>query len=382
MAQHIEHLAGAHDLRLVSLAAGGSPDPESARRAAPEVVRTLSLVPHHPPSPAASWLGSRGSGWPATLWRYRSPALLSHLREEMRSWHPDVGCFENLHLAYLCREIPEIPWVAIQQNVETDFLRSVAAAHRPPLSWLYGAEARAMSVKEPELLSQAGAIVALQEEEADWIRRRVASVDTFVAPIAARMREETPVPVASRTGFLLVGTFEWLPNREAARWLLSQVWPRVRERMPAATLRILGRGAVAGVLAGEFPGVQWLGEVEDAGHYLSHSRALLVPLRSGAGLRVKILDALGSGIPVITTPEGLQGIPAVSGEQLLVAGGAGEFAERMIEVESDPMRAEAMARRGQEWIRAHYSWQAMREGIDAALRNAVGRRRAPAANTR
>jgi hypothetical protein len=373
MTQHIEHLATHHDLRLVSLMTAGSSDTTTGKSVAPSFVTSWSLVAHRPASPGASWLLSRAGGWPATLWRYRSRELVSRLRDLITESRPDVGLFENLHLAYLCQDVPEIPWVAVEQNVETQFLASIASAQRAPLSFLYAEEARRMSHREPALLSRAGAIVALQEQEAAWMRARVPAVPTFVAPIAAREPVAERSPSAARDGFLLLGTLEWFPNREAARWLLTEVWPRVREKHPEAVLRIAGRGAVNGVLGQTPDGVEWLGEVEDAGLVLSNSRALLVPLRSGAGLRVKILEAMASGIPVITTPAGVLGIPAVSGEHLLVAEDASLFAACMLDVHDDPARAGAMARRGQEWVRAHYSWKAMTDGLEAALGAAIER---------
>jgi glycosyltransferase involved in cell wall biosynthesis len=101
---------------------------------------------------------------------------------------------------------------------------------------------------------------------------------------------------------------------------------------------------------------------------------LLVPLQSGAGLRVKILEALAMGTPVITTPQGLEGIPAVSGEQLLIAGDARSFADAMLELERDPERASALAARGREWAARQYSWEKLGAELDGALAAAVAAR--------
>jgi glycosyltransferase involved in cell wall biosynthesis len=374
MGQHIAHLAAHHECRLLCLAPAGRPGPEDLAALAPPGLLSVETVAHRPAAPARAWLASRLSRWPATLWRYRSAALVRRAAECVRAWRPDVAVLENLHLAYLCEAVPGVPWVIVQQNVETQFLESVARTCRPPRRWLYAAEARRMRACEPALLKTARALVALQEQEADWMRARVPGVPVRVVPIGVPDAPPTAPPAGGRRGFLLVGSLEWLPNRDAAAWLLRAVWPRVRERAPHAELTVVGRGAVSGAVAGEAAGVTWLGEVSEVGPHLARARASLVPLHAGAGLRVKILEALGAGTPVVTTPEGLGALPARSGEHLLVAAGEAEFAAAVLALDADPGLAARLGESGRAWVREHYSLRAVGEGLEAAMAVATGGR--------
>ena len=130
----------------------------------------------------------------------------------------------------------------------------------------------------------------------------------------------------------LIGHAHWPPTAGAVRWLLDGVWPAVRAQEPGAVLRLAGRGMEPGAFAASpGGGVEWLPDVPSAGDFLRSLGVLLYPVRRGSGTKVKVLEALALGIPVVTTPEGAEtrtrcveedsieprfqtGIPAVRGE--------------------------------------------------------------------
>lgn len=133
-----------------------------------------------------------------------------------------------------------------------------------------------------------------------------------VMPLALDLRRYQPGdPGASRAAGLL-GTANWPPTANAVRRLLDEVWPRVRRLCPDAELRLAGRGMVAerfGARAGA-DGVTWLGEVPTADGFLRDLGVLLYPLDRGSGTKVKVLESLALGVPVVTTAAGAEGLPA------------------------------------------------------------------------
>src|SRR5262245_33928537 len=169
-----------------------------------------------------------------------------------------------------------------------------------------------------------------------------------------------------------MGALDWLPNRDSARWLLGAIWPAVLAREPDARLTIVGRGATAGSIPTDLPGVAWMGEVPEVESHLRKARALLVPLRAGAGVRIKILEAMGAGTPVITTPQGVAGISAVEGKHYLLARNADEFASAVVRIHRDPELARQLGHSAREWAHAHHGMSTVRERLDQALRIAVG----------
>lgn len=109
----------------------------------------------------------------------------------------------------------------------------------------------------------------------------------------------------------LIGTARWPPTANAVERLLRTVWPRVVERLPGARLVLAGRGMEPGAFPGlpsDLPGVEWRGSVESATAFLGGLGVLAYPLGRGSGAKIKVLEALALGVPIVTTPEGAEGL--------------------------------------------------------------------------
>ena len=117
-------------------------------------------------------------------------------------------------------------------------------------------------------------------------------------------------PFASREGFTTIGTFYHPPNVDAVRWLAAEVWPKIRESLPDATMRVYGAYPTEAVKQLHKPkeGFLVLGFAESVAAAMDESRVLLAPLRFGAGIKGKIVDAWMHGLPVVTTPIGAEGM--------------------------------------------------------------------------
>jgi glycosyltransferase involved in cell wall biosynthesis len=155
---------------------------------------------------------------------------------------------------------------------------------------------------------------------------------------------------------LYLGNMSWGPNIGAAAFLSREVLPRLRERNPDARLRIVGRSPVREVKAlADTAGVEVIGDVPDIKPHLREARVLAVPLDSGGGTRLKILEAFAAGLPVISTPIGCEGLGVSHGEHLLIAN-RGCFADAITMLLDDDecavqlvYRARALAWRSFDW---------------------------------
>jgi glycosyltransferase involved in cell wall biosynthesis len=152
-------------------------------------------------------------------------------------------------------------------------------------------------------------LLANSEEVAAGLRRAGAR-DVAVAPLGL-----DPEPYARQAALTdpvagLIGTAGWPPTASAVRELLGGVWPAVHAQEPGAELRLAGRGMTAATFAApdDVPGVRWLGEVQSADAFLRELGVLLYPLARGSGTKVKVLEALALGVPVVTTREGAEGV--------------------------------------------------------------------------
>ncbi len=173
---------------------------------------------------------------------------------------------------------------------------------------------------------------------------------------------------------LFVGNFQHLPNHEALRFLVREVLPRLRAARPQAELVVVGAEAGGEILElARSPGVRFLGRVEDIREPLARYAAFLCPIFAGSGVRVKIMEAFASGIPVVSTPLGAEGLDTVHGRELLLARTAAEFVSATLEVFDHPERAELMARRARQVVEERWDWKVVAPRLEQCYRDALSR---------
>ena len=163
---------------------------------------------------------------------------------------------------------------------------------------------------ERRLCRQARWLLVNSREVAEPLARMAPEAHVAVAPLPLDPDTYAPrapleAPVAG-----LIGTAVWPPTANAVQRLLSTVWPRVLERRPDARLLLAGFGMEREAFAHlpDLPGVEWHGTVPSATAFLRELGVLLYPLGRGSGAKIKVLEALALGVPVVTTPDGAEGI--------------------------------------------------------------------------
>jgi glycosyltransferase involved in cell wall biosynthesis len=183
-----------------------------------------------------------------------------------------------------------------QRNVH--LARQDARRGRTARVFLAMAEIRALTRD----LARIASSVDLATISSEIDRQRLGLASVRVLPNGYRM-EGPPQgsPDVPRTlTVLYAASFNYGPNLDGLKWLLSEIWPLVRQRSPEAELRLVGRGIPAGAI-GDVPGVRDLGRIPDMAVELARASAVVVPLRSGSGTRVKILEAWAHRVPVVST---------------------------------------------------------------------------------
>lgn len=161
-----------------------------------------------------------------------------------------------------------------------------------------------------------------------------------------------------------IGMLTYAPNADAAAYLVNEIGPPLRELVPEVEIRIVGRYPTAEVMAlGDQPGVTVIPDVPNSVPYFHESDVMAVPLRAGSGTRLKILEALAAGRPVVTTSMGCEGLDVASGEHLIMADDPHEFAHRTAELLRDPGSAAAMVQAGRHLVEERYDWRQIGETL-------------------
>lgn len=158
-----------------------------------------------------------------------------------------------------------------------------------------------------------------------------------IVPIPFGIMPESVAQVEEEPNSLFhIGSMDWMPNQEGIGWFLEKVWPKVHERMPQLTLYLAGRKMPEEMMKLDMPGVRVVGEVPDAMYFIASKQINVVPLLSGSGIRVKIIEAMSAGKAVITTTVGAEGINYTDGRNLLIADTPDRFVEQIQRCIADP----------------------------------------------
>ena len=157
------------------------------------------------------------------------------------------------------------------------------------------------------------------------------------------------------------GALSYGPNRDAALCLCREVLPLVRRHVPEARVRITGRASDADreLFGASNMMVELTGYVDDIRPMIASASALVAPLRFGGGTRLKILEAMGLGTPVVTTPMGAEGIDVSNGRDILLGETAEEIADAAMRLLTDPEFSSEIARNARELVRKRYQWPAI-----------------------
>lgn len=343
-------------------------------RVVPPVFHPVHLRRHPRFVPRTVALRLRGVPYLAAKWD--SPALRRTLRRALAEAGPDAVWVDHLGMAGYLPEIraarPAARVILDQHNVESALFERYAAGRRGWVRWLARAEARAAARFERRMLQAVDAVVAVSTADADRFRQ-LAGVTAHVVPVVAEPgRRSRPRPAGCH--FCYVGSLGWHPNAAGLDWLCQRVWPRVRARLPEATLEIAGVG-LPGDRSGRpvvpaawrVPGVATVGFLEDLEPLFARSLAMLAPVVGGAGVRIKILQAFQAGLPVVTTPDGAAGLPLTDGTEALIAGEPDAFAERVARLAHSEALRTRLAAAAATYLERGHAAGAARPAVRAAL---------------
>ena len=175
---------------------------------------------------------------------------------------------------------------------------------------------------------------------------------------------------------LFVGNFQHTPNVRGLEYFCREIFPLIRKRRPQTTLTVIGAHLTASLrrmLEGD--GISVVGQVADIREPLARHAVFVCPILSGAGVRVKILEAFASGIPVVSTTLGAEGLDAASGTHLLVADSPAEFARATLQLLEQPGQASAIALQARQLAENSYDWSVVGRKLDQVYRELVAERR-------
>ena len=259
------------------------------------------------------------------------------------------------------------PFLLVEHNVESE-LGAATYGRWPvlarPLAWYDQWRARRW---EHHALALADVVVAVTDNDACKLAT-IGGRPTCVVSNGVDTRGFADVqPDATGQRVLFVGNYEYAPNVDAVEWALGEVWPRLWALRPEARFVVCGH-AMPDAWRQRWPDarIEWRGYVPSLPEVQSQSAVFMAPLRSGGGSKLKVLEALAAGLPVVSTREGLSGLDVQDGVQARVADTAEAMAQATAELLAQPERAKALGQAARQHVGARFDWRAAASQLEAA----------------
>jgi glycosyltransferase involved in cell wall biosynthesis len=338
----------------------------TARRPDSQVQEVLRAIAREP-AVAAALVDRPWLAWQMRVFWTRTRALALKAIAERR---PDVIMVDHDMSIAWARDLPrDIPLVLTCHNLSWHYYLSRARGASGPRAALLRLEAARYRRHVIRWLPRYATAIAVSTLERDeLIEAGRTRVEFIPSGVGTDVITPAPEPTGGPPRLLFTGTMSYLPNHQGITWFADEVWPLVRARVPEAELDVVGRNPPPSVEAlDERPGITVHGGVPEMAPYFSSSNAVIVPILTGAGIRVKIIEALAAGRATVSTPLGAEGLELDPGRNVLIADGAQEFADAVVRVLAEPELRAQLGHEGRALAERRYDWRSLGDDLARVL---------------
>ncbi len=313
------------------------------------------------------------SGLPYNAERFISHDFNNKLIEILGDKHFDVVQLEGLYLTSYIPTIRKNSDAAISlraHNVEWIIWDRLAQTERNPLLRFYKRQlSNRIKKLEAETFKNIDILVPISRNDA--LQLPFSKPDsTFVSPTGIETdRFLAENKAKDQKTFFYIGALDWEPNQEALLWFINNVWIDIHRATPDWTFHIAGRNAPRKFAdkIRQCP-VVFDGQVPSAQQYINSHNIMIVPLLSGSGMRIKIIEAMAQSHCVITTPTGAEGIDAENGRHLLIGATANELKNLITSIINNPQKADKIAAEAYNFCKSNFSNQAIVNNLNDSYR--------------
>ena len=269
---------------------------------------------------------------------------LAYAKRQMDRFEPDVVIAKWTYLAEVLEQAPGAALKVIFTHAVLHQRAKLFAQRGVPSSlseWNWD--------REVTELRRAQVLLTIQDEEARKLKEMAPECDVICTPMSATVRSSATTQARGRCLFVGVDAPQ---NVDGLEWFLQDVWPRVRETVPSSSLDVCGR-VESSFHGRRFPGVRFLGVVDDLGIEYSKAEVCIIPLRVGSGVKIKLIEALSYGRACVCTSVGIQGLQEAEGSVVLVADTPEDFAQAVHVVLTDKSKRTEMEERARRYVSQH-----------------------------
>lgn len=317
--------------------------------------------------------------YPFLVANYYSKTLRRAIQKEL-----ETGDYDLVHIEcfYLMPNVPKtkLPKVLVDQTIEYEVYRH----HTQTLPWylffikpFYYFDVSKIFLWEKRFWKTADQTCAVSEDDRRLMKKycpktkiKVVENGVSVESFIKKKFSKSPNP----TILFGVANFKWMQNKEGADILLKSVWPKIKKELPKSKLWIIGRYAPD--FYGRFNKNKDIvvKEADDINYFYQKAWVLVAPIRSGGGSRTKFFEAMASGLPIVTTSQGIEGIKARKNQEAIIVDTNEQLAQATVSLINNPKKMAEIGRKAQKLVIKKYSWQESAEELDRVYKLVVRKR--------
>jgi sugar transferase (PEP-CTERM/EpsH1 system associated) len=372
----MRHLAARHDITYLSFE--DSTQTDADRRGMSQVCSRLETVPRTDAAKGTWRFYADAAGYvidqaPYAVAKYRSAAYRARLEHLLATERYDLVVCDFLPpVVNLPARLP-CPSIVFTHNVEAEIWRRHAEqATNPATKYLMTQQWKRMLRFEADALARFDLVLAVSDADRETFGRlypRSLRAPLHVVQTGVETDYFTPASAPpERAHMVFTGSMDWLPNEDGMTYFCREVFPKIRQAEPNATLSIIGRAPTPAVRKlAEIPGVEVTGRVDDVRPHIARGSVYVVPLRIGGGTRLKIFEAMSMGKAVVSTTIGAEGLPVTTGRNVEMADEPDAFAQSVVRLIRDTAARRSIESAARQLVVEKYDWSAVSKNFEAAL---------------
>lgn len=364
----LQYLAQRYAVDLIVFRQPGAPDPAAALP--PGLIRRLTVLDlsvHQRHLAARAWRNASRLARQVPPLLDRFSGFERQVAEAVAGRRYEVGLIEHFWCApYLeaiaasCRRT-----VLDLHNIESVLHARCARVEGAAAGFAHRVFQQASLKLERNWLPRFSQVLAVSAADAETVRAIAPAARVGVYPNAIPSSPAPATPPHRPLAVAFSGNMEYHPNLQAVRFFAGEVWPMLRSQWPELVWWLIGKNpeAIRSIAAGD-PRIEVRGPVDDAVYELARAGIAVVPLLAGSGTRFKILEAWAAGLPVVSTTIGAEGLPAIDGENLLLADGAPSFAAAVSRLLACEELCRKLGTAGRSLLEKEFTWETAWRTLD------------------
>jgi len=297
---------------------------------------------------------------PYIISKYVSREMCRAVQNVYEQERPDLVMCDYLQSCEGLRNIPGVPFVLFEHNVEAAIFDQLAQRESTFIKRAFiGMQARRLRRYERKLCRKAAHVIAVSDVDKDVYQKEwgVTHCDTIPTGVDIRFFKASSHECLVNN-LVFTGSMDWMANQDGMKYFVKEIFPHIRLEIPDAVFTMVGRNPPPEILElGKIPGIHVTGTVDDIRPYVHGSKVYIVPLRIGSGTRLKLLEAMAMGKAIVSTTIGAEGLPLENGRHIVLADEPRAFAAEVVRLMRDTQERRYLAENARALAEREYSWE-------------------------